>query len=113
MLVALGRICPEDAAWTELMLAAGRLTWEAGPLRDRASLCHGTAGNAYGLLALWQRTADELWLERARLLAMHAFDQVEREEEPWHSLYTGDLGVALCLRSCLGADARFPTLAWF
>jgi hypothetical protein len=44
---------------------------------------------------------------------MHAFDQVEREEEPWHSLYTGDLGVALCLRSGLDADARFPTLDWF
>ena len=82
-------------------------------MRDRAGLCHGTAGNAYGLLALWQRTSDELWLERARRLAMHAIDQVERSETPWHSLFTGDLGVALCLRSCLAADARFPALDWF
>jgi hypothetical protein len=41
---------------------------------------------------------------------MHAVDQVERQEQAWHSLFTGDLGVALCLRSCLAADARFPAL---
>jgi lantibiotic modifying enzyme len=110
---ALAHACPDDDAWSDLLLAAGHLTWDAGPLRDRASLCHGTAGNAYAFLALWQRTSDELWLERARLFAMHALDQVERDPLPWHSLFTGDLGVALCLRSCLNADARFPTLDWF
>jgi Lanthionine synthetase C-like protein len=96
-----------DDAWDELLLAGGRTVWAAGPLRDRAGLCHGTAGNAYAFLKLFERTGDELWLERARRFAMHALHQVG---EPWHSLYTGDLGVALCLRSCLEADARFPTL---
>jgi hypothetical protein len=113
MIVALAGACPDDDAWTELLLAGGQLTWDAGPLRDRAGLCHGTAGNAYALLALWQRTADELWLERARRFAMHALGQVERRATPWHSLFTGDLGVALCLRSCLEADPRFPALGWF
>jgi lantibiotic modifying enzyme len=113
VIVALAGACPGDDAWTELLLAGGHLTWEAGPLRDRAGLCHGTAGNAYALLALWQRTADELWLERARRLAMHALGQVERRATPWHSLFTGDLGVALCLRSCREADPRFPALGWF
>jgi hypothetical protein len=46
-------------------------------------------------------------LDRARRFAMHALGQVG---DPWHSLFTGDLGVALCLRSCLDADARFPLL---
>ena len=113
MIIALSRACPDDDEWAELLLAGGRLTWDAGPLRDRAGLCHGTAGNAYAFLALWQRTSDELWLERARRFAMHALDQVERQETPWHSLFTGDLGVALCLRSCLDGDARFPALGWF
>jgi lantibiotic modifying enzyme len=113
MIVALAGACPHDDAWTQLLLAGGHLTWDAGPLRDRAGLCHGTAGNAYALLALWQRTADELWLERARRFAMHALGQVERRATPWHSLFTGDLGVALCLRSCLDTDPRFPALGWF
>ena len=98
---------PGDDAWDELLLAGGRTVWAAGPIRDRAGLCHGTAGNAYALLKLFERTADEVWLERARRFATHALDQVG---EPWHSLFTGDLGVALSLRSCLDADARFPTL---
>ena len=96
-----------DDAWDELLLAGGRTVWAAGPLHDRAGLCHGTAGNAYAFLKLFEHTGDEAWLDRARRFAMHALGQVG---DPWHSLYTGDLGVALCLRSCLEADARFPLL---
>jgi hypothetical protein len=96
-----------DGEWEELLLAGGRTVWAAGPLRDRAGLCHGTAGNAYAFLKLFERTQDELWLQRARVFAMHALGQTG---EPWHSLFTGDLGVALCLRSCLDVDARFPLL---
>jgi hypothetical protein len=96
-----------DEAWDELLLAGGRTVWAAGPLCDRAGLCHGTAGNAYAFLKLFERTGDELWLQRARRFAMHALTQVD---EPWHSLFTGDLGVALCLRASLDADARFPLL---
>ena len=106
MVTALAGIEGDDA-WGELLLAGGRTVWAAGPLLDRAGLCHGTAGNAYAFLKLFERTGDELWLERARRFAMHALGQVD---QPWHSLFSGDLGVALCLRSCLGADARFPTL---
>jgi hypothetical protein len=110
MVTALAQIGAGDDAWGGLLLAGGRLVWEAGPLRDSAGLCHGTAGNAYAFLKLFERTGDELWLERARRFAMHAVDQIERQEQPWHSLFTGDVGVALCLRSCLAADARFPAL---
>jgi len=109
MVTALAGIEGDDV-WDELLLAGGCTVWTAGPLRDRAGLCHGTAGNAYAFLKLFERRHDELWLERARLFAIHALGQVERAGPPWHSLFTGDLGVALCLRSCLEADARFPTL---
>jgi len=102
----------DHEAWSELLLAAGRLVWDAGPIRDAPGLCHGTAGNAYALLALWRRTGDEQWLQRARAFAQHAAAQVEAREERvgrgHHSLFTGDEGVALCLASCLGGDVRFP-----
>jgi hypothetical protein len=111
VLITLWDVAPDDEEWSELLLAAGRLVWNAGPLRDAPGLCHGTAGNAYALLALWRRTGDDEWLERARVFAQHAALQAEqrfaRVGRGWHSLYTGDEGVALCLASCLAGDARF------
>jgi lanthionine synthetase-like protein len=101
-----------DDDWSELLLAAGRLVWQAGPIRDDPGLCHGTAGNAYALLALWRRTGDEQWLDRARAFAQHAATQVEERTEQRghgrHSLYSGDEGVALCLASCISGDERMP-----
>jgi hypothetical protein len=112
VLTAMWDAAPDDDAWGELLLAAGRLVWEAGPTRDLSGLCHGTAGNAYALLALWRRTGDEQWLERARAFAQHAAAQVEeraaRLGRGWHSLFTGDEGVALCLASCVTGDERLP-----
>jgi lantibiotic modifying enzyme len=112
VLTAMWDAAPDDDAWGELLLAAGRLVSEAGPIRDAPGLCHGTAGNAYALLALWRRTGDEQWLERARAFAQHAAAQVEeraaRLGHGWHSLFTGDEGVALCLASCVAGDERLP-----
>ncbi len=62
----------------ELAVAGGELTWRAGPLQKGANLCHGTAGNGYAFLALFERTGDERWLTRARAFAMHAAGQVEQ-----------------------------------
>jgi hypothetical protein len=93
----------------ELLNAAGELTWEAGPLRKGVGLCHGTAGNGCAFLALHARTGDERWLDRARAFAMHALERVERSE-PRHSLWTGDVGVALYLRACLDGWDGMPVL---
>jgi hypothetical protein len=112
ILISLWDLAPDDEAWSELLLAAGRLVWQAGPFRDEPGLCHGTAGNAYALLALWRRTGDDEWLERARAFAQHAATQVEDRAERLghgrHSLFTGDEGVALCLAACLTSDERMP-----
>ena len=112
VLTALWATAPDDDDWSELLLGAGRLVSEAGPIRDSAGLCHGTAGNAYALLSLWRRTGDEMWLERARAFAAHAAEQVEeratRLGHGHHSLFTGDEGVALCLASCVTGDERLP-----
>ena len=87
------------------------------PLAKGPSLCHGTAGNAYGFLVLHRRTGDELWLDRARAFALHAIGQVERERAAVgrgrYSLFTGDIGVALFLRHLLDGEERFPTTGPF
>jgi hypothetical protein len=103
-----------DLPCDDVLLEGGELTWRAGPLAKGPGLCHGTAGNGYALLKLFERTGDELWLERARAFAMHAAEQVERMRSEHgrgrFSLWTGDIGVALYVDSCLTGDARVPTI---
>ena len=100
----------------ELVRAGAELTWRAGAHRDAkgAGICHGTAGNGYALLAAFERTGDERWLERARRFAVHALAQVRRQRADRgrgrYSLWTGDLGVALYLASCIDARAAYPVL---
>ncbi len=105
---------PADDQTDRLLHAGGELTWQAGPLKKGSGLCHGTAGNAYAFLALFARSGDELWLERARAFAMDAAADVERRRQSRgrgrYSLYTGDLGVAMFLHACLTGDHRFPFL---
>jgi DUF1680 family protein len=114
MITTLGLL---DEPIDDLLLAAGELTWTAGPLAKGANLCHGTAGNGYAFLKLFERTGDQLWLDRARAFAMHAIAQNEAEAEASgqrrYTLWAGDLGVACYLLDCIGARARFPTLDVF
>jgi hypothetical protein len=114
MVASLATIAPADAGLTEVLAGGGELTWRAGPLAKGPGLCHGTAGNGYAFLKLFERTGNELWLDRARAFAMHAAEQVERERHRYgrgrYSLWTGDLGTALYLRSCLAPTAAMPTL---
>lgn len=111
------RVAGMRDAPAELLRAAGELTWLAGPLSKGPSLCHGTAGSAMACLKLWHRLGEPLWLDRARLLAMHAAEQVERARaqhgQGRHSLWTGDLGVACTLWNCVRGSDRFPTLDAF
>jgi hypothetical protein len=106
-----------DDEWTELLEAGGELTWRAGPLVKGAGLCHGTAGNGYAFLKLLERTGDECWLDRARRFAMHGIEQVERARDTYgrgrYTLWTGEVGTAVYLQSCLDAEAEFPTIDVF
>ena len=105
---------PHDDETDRVLSAGAELTWRAGPLRKGPGLCHGTAGNAYAFLALFARSGEELWLERARAFAMDAAADTERRRSDRgrgrYSLYTGDLGVAMLLAACLNGDAAFPFL---
>lgn len=117
IVASLATLAAGDERLTELLLAGGELTWLAGPLAKGASLCHGTAGNGFAFLKLFERTGDELWLERARAFAMHAIEQVGRATALYgrgrHTLWTGDPGTALYLHGCITATAAIPTLDAF
>jgi len=106
-----------STALEDLLLAAGETIWSAGPLTKGSNLCHGTGGNGYALLKLYQRTDDSRWLERARSFAMHGIAQTQetalRYGQLRYSLWTGDLGFAIYLWDCLRAKAQFPTLDVF
>ncbi|HEY2177727.1 MAG TPA: LanC-like protein [Caulobacteraceae bacterium] len=103
-----------DEPIDDLLVGAGELTWRAGPLNKGANLCHGTAGNGYAFLKLFERTGDGQWLDRARAFAMHAIAQSDAEASALgqrrYSLWTGDIGVAAYLWDCLEGRARFPSL---
>jgi hypothetical protein len=96
----------------ELLLAGAELAWRAGPhgMEKGPSICHGTAGNGYAFLKVFERTGDERWLERARRFAMHALEQVERRGRGRYALWTGDVGVALYADACLEGRAAYPVV---
>ncbi len=95
----------------ELLLAGAELVWRAGVPGDEKGhgICHGTSGNGFALLAAFERTQDELWLDRARRFAVHALAQASRMPGRY-SLFTGGPGTALFAAACLDADARYPVL---
>ena len=97
----------------DLLLAGAALVWQAGPHGDEKGpgICHGTAGNGYALLKAFERTGDELWLERARRFAVHALEQVERMP-PRYSLFTGGLGAAIYAADCIDARTRYPVMEY-
>ena len=96
----------------QLLLGGAELTWCAGPpgMEKGSSICHGTAGNGYAFLKVFERMGDELWLERARRFAVHALEQGERRGQGRYSLWTGDVGVALYAADCLESRSAYPVL---
>jgi hypothetical protein len=112
VVASLAGVAPDNDGHERLLLAGGELTWRAGPLEKGANLCHGTAGNGYAFLALFERTGNELWLERARAFAMHSIAQVARARTEFgrgrYTLWTGDPGTALYLADCLAGGGAVP-----
>ncbi len=112
VVASLAPLAPDDDEHGRLLLAGGELTWRAGPLTKGSNICHGTAGNGYAFLALFERTRDELWLKRARAFAMHSIAQVARARAEFgrgrYTLWTGDPGTALYLADCLAGGGTVP-----
>ncbi|HEX4955154.1 MAG TPA: lanthionine synthetase LanC family protein [Thermoanaerobaculia bacterium] len=91
----------EDGRFLPLARGAAWDSWDAP---DRISqLCCGLAGRAYALLNLWRLTAEPVWLARARELAGRGASEGQAPGEHPHSLYKGDLGLAV-----LAADLERP-----
>ncbi len=90
-----------DPRYLELAEGAAWNAWE-DPVRD-ASLCCGLAGRAYALLNLHRHVGGPEWLERARDLAERAAVEIARNSESSHSLYKGEVGLAV-----LAADLAHP-----
>jgi len=112
MITSLADLGIRDDAHGELLNVAGELAWTAGPPSRNAGLCHGTAGNGFAFLALFARTGEERWLERARGFATHATAQVARLHaltgHGRYTLFTGDLGAALLAAACITLNPAFP-----
>jgi hypothetical protein len=102
----------DDARLDDVLVAAGRLVWDAGPLAKGGGLCHGTAGNGWTFLKLHARTRDAAWLDRARAFATHAMDQCDAHAAQYarrrYTVWTGDIGAALFVAACIDTDARLP-----
>ena len=93
---------------------ARELTWRAGPHGEEKGpgICHGTAGNGYAFLKTFERTGDELWLERARRFAVHALEQVARRRSALLALHRRHRRRAL-RRRLPRRTARYPIMdAW-
>jgi serine/threonine-protein kinase len=73
---------------------------------ENAGLCCGQAGESYAALALYRATGNEVWLDHARRLADQAHQTQVGPNFPEHSLWRGDLGVAL-----LGLELSHPERA--
>ncbi len=103
--------CHGSAGWVQLWTLAWEVLGDADALvlAERAAvdavaiedagpgLCCGEAGAAYAALAMHQATGDDTWLAHARRLADLAASEETGPYFPEHSLWQGDLGVALLL----------------
>jgi serine/threonine-protein kinase len=112
--------CNGSAGFVELWLQAERMTGEAEylELAERAawnaweepqqlgSLCCGLVGRSYALLNFHRRSGDAAWLDRAVVLANRAALGFLGDQERFHSLFKGALGLAL-----LAVDIETPSTA--
>jgi serine/threonine-protein kinase len=94
----------KDDFCVQLSEAAAWHVWEAGA--GPVDLCCGYAGRAYALLEVYRMTGNRRWLEKAQALAMRAAraaPEMRIPDHPRHSLYKGELGLALLI-----ADLECP-----
>jgi lantibiotic modifying enzyme len=109
---------PESKLLDELLDETGELVWQAGPLLKGSNICHGTSGNGYAFLYLYQKTGKSVWLERARKFAMHSIEQCQKARLHYgqgrFTLWTGDAGLAIYLYHCMYPEkAAIPGLDLF
>lgn len=97
----------QDPQWFDI---AERLAWNVWEANSApVDLCCGMAGRIFALLRFSQcSSTPEAWLQRSRSMANLAVaqaDKIDDEEHPKHSLFKGQLGLALACQS-INADGR-------
>ncbi|HEX7829405.1 MAG TPA: lanthionine synthetase LanC family protein, partial [Thermoanaerobaculia bacterium] len=96
-----------DARWLDVAREAAWNAWSE-PLHT-ADLCCGSAGRAYALLNFYRHTGEHEWLSRARQLAIHATTHAKETSSRAHSLWKGELGVAVLLAELAAPEeSRMP-----
>ncbi|KAG5188122.1 hypothetical protein JKP88DRAFT_287740 [Tribonema minus] len=89
--------------YLDAAILAGETVWRRGLLKKGPGLCHGVAGNAYALLALFRVTRDAKYLRRAHRFAEFMgssdFAQVTLRPDHPYSLFKGLSGAAAIQRS--------------
>lgn len=96
--------------YLDLARAAAWDTWETpGTV---AQVCCGLAGQAYALLNLHRATGEAEWLRRATVLAERAAAWRGPPQPYAHSLYKGDVGVAV-LAAEMEAGPGQARMPWF
>jgi hypothetical protein len=96
-----------EDSFLDVATAAAWHAWEAGD--GPIDLCCGYAGRAYALIELYRSTGASDWLDRARVLvdrAVQLAPQLRTTDHPRHSLYKGELGLAVLI-----ADLEQPMAA--
>lgn len=90
----------------------GELIWQKGLLRKGYGLCHGTAGNGYAFLSLYQLTHDKKYLYRACKFAEWCLDYGKhgcRIPDRPYSLFEGMAGTVHYLSDVLQPEgSSFP-----
>lgn len=83
-----------DAKYINL---AEKSAWHTWTELDKTSsnLCCGLSGQSYALINIYKYTGDKKWLERARKIGNIAINGIGSYNLRNHSLYKGDVGVAL------------------
>ena len=117
VLTTAASVYPENEVFASAALACGDVIWHRGLLRKAPGLCHGIAGNGFGLLRLYRFTGDNLWLERAQKFLLFAasdeYQHAHAQADNPASLFQGEGGLAAFAAAVLAPDkdVRFPGFA--
>ncbi|MES2356547.1 MAG: lanthionine synthetase LanC family protein [Pseudomonadota bacterium] len=104
MLFALAAEVLADHRYASIAERAAESAWITN--MQLGTLCCGTAGVSYGLLAVHRVTGEKVWIERARTLLRRAASNGFSDHFEIDSLYKGAVGVAL-----LAEEIHEPTRA--
>ena len=102
-----------DLKYLTAAMQSADVIWQRGLLRKGYGICHGTAGNGYAFLALFNLTHDPIYLHRAlqfsRFCGAYGSHPLSRQpDRPW-SLFEGLAGTVVYMFDILNPlQALFP-----